>query len=316
MNFQFITNLVEQIIKAIENSSIVAVRSVLTHTFPVKVTNPVKKVDVKGTVVVGNLKNLDKPLKDIKQAVFEVKRSVDGKTTDVRITNFPQSYKLSNPYTDEKVVEGLSKLEMKVQSLHKPLELLKKVEITNQPTEQLDNIAMEAGRIYKAVKSLKLDPKINVEAPKQEKILVPPAKVTVERVEIDYTKLAKAIADQIEGIDYKKLESIFKGTVGEIRIGGGGTRVYTFQKYDGTKTQALVDDNGRIQTSEDATKMYTQDVEEGSTYTYIGKANRQGEWEITRITNATQSFRYMSGASGYEDSWNNKEALSYNYIYA
>lgn len=354
MNFQFITSLVQQIINAIQNSAVSSVKTLAKNNFSVTVKNQVKKVDVKGQVVVSNLKNLDKPLKALREATIAVKQSVDGIPTEITVKNFPETVTVSNQPSDKNMVKSIEMVDKSVQSLHKPLEALRKVEITNQPVGQIESVRLEAGKIVKAVKALKLDPKITVQAPKPERIIVPPAQVSVEKTEIDYKKIAKAIADSVPNIDYTKLEALLQNSVGSIQVGGGGSRSYSYQTSDGTKTQALVDSDKHVQvdvltappvsvdTSGLATsanqetiisdldgvalvlqeifsqveQYYYHDKDATETYEYVGFVTQSGSWRIFRNELATETMRYATGTSDYETNWTNHTSLTYDYIYA
>lgn len=322
MNYQLILSLVQSIIDTISNVSKGVVGVLKTHTFAVNVKNPVKKVDVKGQVVVSNLKNLDKPLENLKKAVFGVSEAVVQRSNEVVVKNFPEEIKVSN-FPKSKIEDLLADLIKKVYTLHKPLSD-KEFTIKQMPEVVVENLEFESGKIVKAIKGLKLDPKINVQAPKPDRIVVPPAQVNVEQIEIDYEKLAKSISGEIPEIDYKKLASVLsKEMSGFVVTGGGGGGKYAFKKSDGTATYGLVDENRHLQVdvlsaptpaSTDEPKYYTHDVDRQTTYTYIGSLTILGLWQISKITNVTGVTRYMRGTTGYTTNWTNRESLDYGYI--
>lgn len=251
MNFTLVTNLVKQIISAIENSAVSTVRVITKSVFAVTVTNPVKKVEVKGQVTVANQKNVERLIKDNIGATKLVEKAVTAESKLTRstvVTNFPEPLDLKPLATEiSKHTAATKAVSIDVQSLHKPLEALKKIEVSNQPLAEIEGVRLEASKIVKAIKALKLDPKVSVEAPKPDRIVVPPAQVNVEKMEIDYKKIAKAIVDSVPGIDYKKLEKLLTDSIGSISIASGGGRSYSYQTSDGSKTQALVDADKHVQ---------------------------------------------------------------------
>lgn len=350
MQYQTVISLVQSIIDGVQNSAISINRS-LAKTLSVKVTNPVKKVEVKGQVIVSNLKNLDKPLKQLKDATLAVKSSVDSIPTEITVKNFPKTIEVSNhPDNSPKIVTAIEKLGEKVQGLHKPISD-KTVEVSNQPTKELKDIEKAVFGLSQLLAKVKLDPKITVQAPKPDRLVVPPANVTVEKTEIDYLKLAKSIGDQIPEIDYKKLASVLsKEMSGMVITGGGGGGTSAYSDSSGRRSQALVDEDRHAQvdivtmpamdvdtsllalesTQQDllslltdilaqleevAPKYETHDVTSNATYQFIGKALPSGAWEIKRTTIADNTMRFIRGASNYTTNWTNRESLSYDYIF-
>lgn len=320
MNYQFVIKLVQSIIDTITNVSGDVVSAFKSHTFAVNVKNPVKKVDVKGQVVVSNLKNLDKPLENIKKAVFGVSEAVAQRSNEVVVKNFPEEVKISN-FPKSKIEDLLADLIKNVYTLHKPLSD-KEFTIKQMPGVVVENLEFENGKIVKAIKGLKLDPKINVQAPKPDRIVVPPAQVNVEQIEIDYEKLAKSIAGEIPEIDYKKLASVLsKEMSGIVVTGGGGGGKFAFKTSDGSGTYGLVDNDRHLQVDVVSTigpevepDYYLHDVEEQETYIYIGYITTTGLWRIKQVVAETGVTRYAKGTTAYTTNWTNRESLTYGYI--
>lgn len=325
MEYKLVTGLTQAIITAVQNSA-VAINRTLGKTLSVKVTNPIKKVDVSGQVVVANLKNLDKPLKQLKEATLGVKSSVEG-IKKLEITNFPDKFEVANPPEDKThlVVEAVKKLALDVQSLHKLAR--DEIKVSNQPTKELSKVEKAVFEVSKRLAQIKLDPQINVQAPKPERVIVPPAQVNVEKVEIDYQRLAQEVAAVTKEIDYKKLASILaKEMAGMVITSGGGGGGTTFRDTSGNRTAGIVDQGYlKVKSASDTLlssllteqkKYKLHDVVSTDTYQYLGKAASDGSWEVVRITLADQTMRYARGEANYPTNWTNRESLSYTYIYA
>jgi hypothetical protein len=62
---------------------------------------------------------------------------------------------------------------------------------------------------------------------------------------------------------------------------------------------------------------YSTRMDEGATYTYIGKASpgsAEGSavWQIARLTNANTTIVYANGSSSFDQIWTNRAILSYS----
>lgn len=214
MDFKIVQNIVGNIISAVENSAIAQVKSLKDHVFSSRITNFPKTQDIKGTVVVGNQKNVEAKLKDVGSLLKDIKKVIlDYKApSSIEVSNFP---------SPEKHPDFPKSFE--VSNFPKFPEPLKEVKISNHPIEQLEGISAELEKVRTAIKAIKLDPTINVEAPKKETVVVPAPVVNVTEKSIDYEKLAQSIASQIPGIDYQKLsEVLVKEMAGMVITGGGG----------------------------------------------------------------------------------------------
>lgn len=212
MDFKIVQSAIANIIGAVENSAIAQVKSLKDHVFSSRITNFPKTQDVKGTVVVGNQKNVEIKLKDIGQTLKDLKKAViEYKAPDsIKVTNFP---------TPEKFPDFPK--EIKVSNFPKQ-EVVREIEVTNQPVQELENIGEALTEVKKAIKGIKLAPVINVEAPKKETVVVPAPNVVLQEKELDYEKLSKAIASEMPGIDYKKLSEVLVKEMAGMVITSGG----------------------------------------------------------------------------------------------
>jgi len=316
MEYKTVIGLTQAVIDAVQNSAISINRS-LKNTLSVKIANPVKKVEVKGQVVVSNLKNLDKPLKQLREATLAVKTSVESIPTEIKVNNFPTSIKVDNPPVDrtDDIVKALDSVGEKVSTLHKPTSD-KKFFVTNQPTKELSAIEKAVFKVSDSLSKIKFNPQINVEAPKPERVVVPPAQVTVERVEIDYKKLAKEVSLVTKEIDYKKLADTLATKMASLVIsgGGGGGGTTSFKNSLGQPTRALVDDEGRLVTATTTEeKYYLLEQTESGGVQYVGSATPAGAWMIKKYEN--ESMRYTTGDSDFVTNWTNRASLDYDYIF-
>jgi hypothetical protein len=225
MEFRIVKDIVSSVINTIEQTAIASVRSIKAHVFSTKIINFPKTQEVKGTVVVGNQKNVEKQLQKIERPLPSILEAI-------KAIAFPKSFEVSN---FPKYPEPPRSVE--VSNFPPPLQL-KEIRVSNQPTEELQGIQEQMGKVEKAVKALKLDPTINVQAPKPERVVVPPAQVTLNEKEIDYEKLSIAIADKMpEGIDYKKIADAIgkKLAEGLVSLGGSHSKNSSSSSQDSIK---------------------------------------------------------------------------------
>lgn len=237
MDFKIVQNIVGNIISAVENSAVAQVKSLKDHVFSSRITNFPKTQEVKGTVVVGNQKNVEAKLKDVGSLLKDIKKAIsDYKAPgSIEVSNFPSPEKFPD-----------FPKEIKVNNFPKFPEPLKEVKISNHPIEQLEGISAELEKVRTAIKAIKLDPTINVEAPKKETVVVPAPVVNVTEKSIDYKKLAQSIASQIPGIDYQKLsEVLVKEMAGMVITSGGRSgSTPTVASVDGTRAVPVVNADG------------------------------------------------------------------------
>lgn len=301
MDFQIFSKALQTIVSTIENSTIASVRSLKAHTYPVRVTNQVNKVQVSGTVVVGNQRNLEAKVVSVEKAIKSVDKSVKEEAKlerAVRVLNFPKELDLSRlEKGDIKSHSLIEKLIKVVQSLHFPT----KLEITNQidTTSEIKRVVGAVADVERAVKGLRLDPKITVQPP--ERLIVPPAQVTVEKTEIDYEKLASLIP-QPEPIDYQKMAEVIGKEIAGMIVTVGGSRSRAGNSSRVTNGQEFV--NNR----------YVDGV-----ITYYGSQRPNGDWLIrkddaTDLNNMIETYASIKNnpsVSTYTQAWNNRTSLTY-----
>lgn len=311
MQFKLIQDIVSRLISSIENSAIASTRTLSRNTFDVKVNNFKKVQDVKGTVIVGNQKKLESELKKankIQKSIVEWLNKYKA-PEEIRVSNFPEPIKI--PKT------------VSVDNFPEQLPFPKNIRVTNQPTQELKDLLSELESVKKSIDKLKLDPKINVEAPQRETIIIPAPEVNVSKEEIDYKKMAKAISGIVPDIDYKRLEKIFKENQKEFVTVGGGGSSSQFKKSDGTPSRALIDGSDRLVVYLDNTEdikptNYRVKSALSGNYIYVGYAlpnqlTSAAAWRIKRVDTSTPAddVEWADGDDNFDNIWLNYASLTY-----
>jgi hypothetical protein len=240
MQFDILKNLFQSVINSIQNTGVSAVKTLKDNTFKVSVINPVKKVEVEGSVVVKNQSYLESKVLKIDESIKELDKSVKNEAKlerTVKVSGLEKMSSKSNQLTSE------------ITKAIKEIKIPKSFEVSNQidNTSSIKEMIGKVSDVEQAVKRLKLDPQIHIEAPKP--VIVPPSSVTVEKTEIDYQKLSEAITKKLpEGIDYKKLSSVLSKEMSSIVISGGSVKSSSsFSNNAGLKIPALLDDDRHVQ---------------------------------------------------------------------
>lgn len=305
MKFELIQQIVTNINNTIQQTAIGMARSLMAHTFGVKVKNFPKNQRISGTVTVANQKKVEKQLLRnglIQNSVLSWLKAFKLPTS-INISNFPSFPKFPV------FPEGF-----KILNFPKQLPYPKNIRVTNQPTAWIKKSNTRLLAIEKAVKAIKLDPKITVVPPVAEKIIVPAPKITIPQSEkFDYKKLSSLMPQPTKEIDYKKLsESISKEIASSlVSVGGGGSRSNNFLGRDGKPRKAIVDEKGRIITHPD----YFIADKSTSGVIYTGNENPEGAWFMMRVDG--DEIRYASNNNNsnisYPVAWAAKEVLNYDY---
>lgn len=237
MEFKLVKEIVAEIIKTIQNTAIAAVqairKTITSHTYSVKVKNPIKEVKVSGKVQVLNqisLKQTNSLLEKLKTAVASFK--VPDK---IEVKNFPK-------YPE------FPKFPKKIEVSN----LLDKTTVTN-----LNIVVNALGEVKKSISKLKLSPKIKVDAPKIPTPVVnvpesPAPIVNVEKPDLsalnDLVKFWQSLT-----VGAKKSLSVrltdgkrFYKAVDKLAEIAGSRSVSPFVTMDGDETRALVDRKNRL----------------------------------------------------------------------
>lgn len=313
---KIITNLTKSVIDSIQNTGVAvvkslhikideAVKSVLSHTFPVKVINPQESVKVSGEVKVTNqikLDELSKKLDSLKQAVISYKAPDKIEVKNFPKWDFPKEIKVSN--------------------------LNNKAEVSN-----LGVVVNALGEVKKAVNNLKLNPEIKVE-PKIEPPIVnlpkqDPPIVNLQEKEVDLSALKdllefwqsltvnakKSLSVRLsDGKDfYKAMDRLAEVVTANTSTG--------FQYYGGGEARAIVNKNNELQATISET-WYANDTDEvDQNLTYHGEESVEGKWRIYKVVidGSTTSYRYATvknnpDIGGYDEAWSNRAELSYDFV--
>ena len=288
MEFKLVQQIVKNIQDTIANSAIGSSRALMAHTFKTKTVNFPKTQKINGIVTVSNQKRVEKELKTGNIIQRSVLKWLKGfkLPTSMEVSNFPPLIK-QLPYPTK----------MEVSNFPPPVKPIKNIRVANQPTKEIEALGELLKQVKKAVKGIKLNPTIKVQAPKAEKIIVPPASVSVTQQKIDYKKLAKLIPVAKE-IDYNKLATTIAKEIAQsvVTVGGGG----------GTRKEGL----------DDLTRSYNiADKDDDGTSKYFGFTGRTGDWYILKEDTTTNEYRYIKGSSGYATNWTGRAALIYDYYH-
>jgi hypothetical protein len=306
MTFKIISEIVSNIIKTIQDTTISQTKVLRKTVFQSEVKNFPEvqrisgRVEVDQSKVESALSSVEEWLKKVDNAVRSIKP-----TKAVSVTNFPKF---------PKYPEFPKKIDVTVKN---PTE---SVSVSNHPTKELKMLGVKLDKLAGEFKKVDFKPQIKVEPTpitvNQEKVVFP----KIEFPEFPEQMTAKELSDEIFHKDpkeyipvrltdgkafYKAMEEM------SMSMSGGGTLSYVRQ--DGTPTRALVDDSGYIMLSELDFQMV--DIEESGSTTYLGFENRMGGWSIMRIVGNSE-FRHATeynnpGVLSYTEAFTNRAALTY-----
>lgn len=272
---------------------------------------------------------------------------IDGKTTKTEVVN--QLKSISTPDVDKVVVAisnldkdvlanklDLKPLEQGLNALKRELSLIPKtlpkipeqrdsVKVTNLSDVKLDTSAVE-----KAIKALKLDPKIDVKAP-MVNVDAPNLKPLQDAM-LDLLKAVQKIKiPEVPKTDLKTLEDEAKSTNKKldtankklqeliekpIASGGGGGSGTSFKDENGNLTYVETV-NGSIPVAS-VTLTYKTLLDDYTTtnVTYVGKAaigsaSSSAVWQIQKIDETTGMSITWADNAGFTQVWDNRVGLVY-----
>lgn len=312
---KIITNLTKSIIDSIQNTGVAvvkslhikideAVKSVLSHTFPVKVINPQESVKVSGEVKVTNqikLDELSKKLDSLKQAVISYKAPDKIEVKNFPKWDFPKEIKVSN--------------------------LNNKAEVSN-----LGVVVNALGEVKKAVNNLKLNPEIKVE-PKIEPPIVnlpkqDPPIVNLQEKEVDLSALKDLLEFwQSLTVNAKKSLSVRLSDGKEFykavdRIAESTTNFsFPFTNLGGDAVRAIVNRFNELMVTTSDT-WDTNHVDRSTpNITYYGEESVDGKWRIRKvvINNNIETYTYATNTNNpsiasYPNAWQDRQTLVYSRI--
>lgn len=313
MEFKIVQEITGNIISSIQNTGIASVKAItktlINHTYPVKVINPQTKVEVKGTIIVANQKKLEDQIKSLQKEVIQVKKLLPS-LKNVTVSNptkipaypkfpdFPKELKVSN--------------------------LSDKTEVSN-----INLVVTALEELQRKVDKLKLNPEIKVEAP-----IIPAPVVNIPKQETpsvnveapDLSSITKII-EFLNDIGVKNPlavrlsdgQKFYKALEKMAEIYAGST-FSAFQDMSGGESRAILNRNNEVQVTVSDT-WDVNDVEKvDSNTTYFGEGSVDGKWRVrevikdgilTHVRHAT--IRNNSGYSTYNQAWNDRVNLEYGY---
>lgn len=311
MDWKLLQGIITQIINAIQNTGVAAVRSlsktITTHTYKVKVDNPVKEVKVEGRVKVQNQKDVEREVKAVAQAVKALEKALAPLKT-VKVENFPKYPEFPK--------------------FPKFPEFPKIPETTT--VSNLNIIVNAVGELEKAVGKLKLDPTIKVEAPiiPAPVVNIPKADPPVVNVEKPDLSSIETLVEFFEGLSAKKPlptrlsdGSKFYKAVDRLADVVTANNTSDFMDENGDPTRARVNSNSEmVVTTADTWGL--NHSEEIDLITYLGKQDVTGEYRIMKIVDDGNGLKTLTYASirnnptvdNYSDAWDNRATLDYGLI--
>jgi len=278
MTFELVQKIVATIIRTVENSAVMSVRALKAHTFSVRVSNQPSTQSIKGTVTVGNQKNIEKLLGKLAVAVA----------------------KLPTVYPETKIPS--------------PLPYPKEISVSNLESVPQADLKRVEELLMKLVREMKALPK---EYPKQEKFPTIPAfpkfpefpkqlpfpssmKVNVP-TEIRVNNI-KDMFEDLMGKDPKKYLSVRLSDGDEfykamLSVVSGAARNITVTNLDPLSAYQVTDKD----TAGDPK--------------YFGFTDKDELWYILKENVASGTYRYLSGGNNYGTAWTNRASHTYKYFH-
>jgi len=96
MEFKLVQTIISRIIETIQNTAIASVRAIKENVFNVNIKNFPKTQDIKGTVVVGNQRKVEKLLKDLKKINVSFFKEAGNNEYSVKVTNLKDKINIEN----------------------------------------------------------------------------------------------------------------------------------------------------------------------------------------------------------------------------
>lgn len=310
MDFRIIQQIIKQVIDAIQNTGVAAIRSInstiTTHTYKVDVKNPVKSVTVEGRVKVQNQKDVEKEIKQLAQAVKNLEKAL-APHKSVKVENFPK-------YPEFPKFPAFPKIP----------EHPKSVEVNN-----LRVIVNAVDELSNAVGKLELKPEIIVKPPiiPETVVNVPKAAPPVVNVEKPDLSGINTLLEFFQGLSAKKPLPTrltdgkeFYKAVDRLAEVYSANNSSPFQTSSGAEARATVNENNELVVTTDDTWGLNHSEENGET-TYLGRQNVSGEYRIMKIvaSGELQTLTYATirnnpSVTTYSNAWTNRTTLTYGLI--
>lgn len=311
MSWETIQKILKVLTDTIQNSTIASVHSVretiTSHLYKVEVQNPITKMTIGGKVSVTNHPDYKKELKNIEEAVKDIEVPKKIEVTNFpkvpvfpKFPAFPKEFKISNPQES--------------------------VSITN-----LKEVTSSLNELKKQISKLKLDPKVQVDAP-----VIPPPVVRVEKtpsptvnVEAPDLSFFEELTNYFESLNEKKPlpvrlsdgKSFYKALDRITEFVTSNGNATSFLDSDGNPDNGRIDKNKNLKVSTSERWEFNQSEEVDDNNSYIGEESVDADWRIrkivkdgsiTTITYATA--RNNPEVESYPEAWTNRANLEYGRV--
>lgn len=316
--YQTISKMVEQVIRSIQNTGIAVMQRLHTefeqltekltaHTYPVEVKNPQTKVEVRGTVVVGNQGKMEKEVRDVSSVLREIKKILPdlNKVTvlnPTKIPDYPSEMKVTN-FPDKTEVSNLPLL---IKAIHDLDDTVSKIDVKPEVNVEAPNIPAPIVNIPKYV-----PPAINIQ---EKEVDLSPVKDLLDFWKTLSGSAKKSLSVRLTDGDkfYKAMEKM-----GEIMT---ANPMSAFQHYTGEGARGIVNRNNEVQVTVNDTWDVNDTIKASTTVTYFGEESVDGKWRVRKVTKAGSltsirhaTIRNNPTYTNYIDAWNGMTQLVYGY---
>ena len=203
----------------------------------------------------------------------------------------------------KKTNEILNKISSKGESISTTVQSF----ATGQMVRSL-NLNNTIEKLLKAVKEIKLDPKIEVKSP-EVKIPAFPKKIEVSN--LDFTQMVDKLEELLTELQYQGKQSVVVANPGDFPV---SLPVPSFRDINGATTQVTLTADGLLPVSVDSdnplAKYRISDRDNAAFPKYYGSVDETGAWYI--LKEEANSFRYCAGTTAYTTNWANRASLVYD----
>ncbi len=326
MDYKVLQGFLNSIIQTIQNTAISAVKVLKSSLYRVTIKNFPKTQDIKGTVVVGNQRKLEKLVKELKETTFILTEDLKTNKYSVDIKNFKSKIDIGNLSNLEKANLSGNKL---LKDVQKELKVLQKLTKTldkksikiNNPVD-VKPLFVKLGELQKWLKKQDFSPKIKVQSPKIPApiVNVPAPVVNVKKDKYDFSKLLKSLEAKLFERNPKKTISVrlsdgkdFYEAMQEMMAisSGGGGGSGKMLRIDGERTAPLIDETN----SQFVTVMPLSIIEDKANanmiyvgYCPVGTSETAKGWRISRIskTGDLEKVEWAGGELSFNKKWSER----------
>lgn len=282
------------------------------NKYAVDVKNFPRQQEIKGTVIVGNQKNLEAETKRLNQTITKGLADLTKELKPLPQKNFPTEFKVTNPDAFPKTL----------------IKIPETIKVNNftEVTKELNKL----GNLLKdSISKLKLDPQINVASPKVEvkapDVIINEREMDLETPLADQTKaLEKAIEKLTETLQGKDPENYisarltdgkkFYNALEELFLTGGvSNRNAVYKDSNGNRSAGQTDGALRVLVSNEERWQINHTSTDSGT-SYLGMQDVDGKWQIQKKVIAGSSV--ITSVQTYASNKNNSTINDYGYAWA